>query len=176
MQGGMMAAPSGAWSVTGTWTPNVNSTGWNGLTLRQVVPVSALAAGSRLRFLIRSSGNATGFSLAKAYVGLQAGSGDSYDFASTPGQLLFSGNPNATVPGSNASLLSDALNFVQDGTAPLLLSAYFDATSNVGARSALTGWTSYFKAGDDAATVNATGYSSSANAANLFAQIEVFSP
>lgn len=178
MLAGMFTPKGGSvagWVVTGEWVSNNNTIGWSGLTLRVIVPVAALDPGSKLRFTLRAS-NAGIATVGKVYCGLQ-GAGNIYDFLAAPSQLFFSGSPGVVVP-TNDEVVSDPLDFVQDGTAPLVLAAYFSSTASLGSRVADPGggWSSHYKSGDDAATVDASGYTASGIAANMFRKVEVFQP
>jgi hypothetical protein len=99
-------------------------------------------------------------------------SGDGYDFAGTPAQLLFGGSPSVTL-GVAEAVASDPLVFTIDETKNYVLTAYFATTSSVG-QFISTGCLAWSKAGDDAAVVDTTGHGASvANSVRLFSKIEV---
>lgn len=159
--------------TSSTWVANVNSSGWSGLTLRQIIPTSALLAGSRIRLTVRS-GTAGDANIGAMYIGAQGG-GDAYDFAGTPTQVLFSGASGVVVP-QLSEVVSDQVVFAVSGSSPLVIATYFNSTTYIGARAAITGWSGYYKSGNDTTTVDATGYLATANQAHMFVKIEVFQP
>ena len=163
----------GAWLQTTAWTADGSAIGWGGLTLRQKIPASAFASGSMIRLTLRA-GTGAACVIGKAYIQQKAASGDAYDFASTPVQLLFSGSAGVSIAAAT-ELVTDPLSFSVDDSKDHVVSMYI-TSGDTARKSTLSGWSSYYKTGDDAATVNATGYSSSSFAANLIRKIEVFQP
>ncbi|MCL6710448.1 hypothetical protein M8R20_26355 [Pseudomonas sp. R2.Fl] len=168
--------PTGSWTTTDTQTLTNNSTGWANNTLRVVIPTSKLAAGSQIRF--RLTAGTQGFNIVNAYCQTRAASGDPYDFATTPNAVLFSGSTGVMV-GASASIVTDPVVMPVTTSSPIVLAVAFPTTpaSSVMA-GAGTGWPSstYFKTGNDASTVNATGYSAASFALYMLTQIEVFQP
>lgn len=144
------------------WTPSADNPGWNGYTLRTVVPASALAAGSSVRVSI-SAGSADSAQVGSCYVGVQAASGDAYDFAVTPAQVLFGGSPGVTV-SAGQTVESDAVAIdVAEGD-DLVIAVYFSGPAVLRSRStAADGWLSFYSSGDSAATVNASGYTTASS-------------
>jgi hypothetical protein len=102
---------------------------------------------------------ASDWTFAKIYIGHKAAVGDAYDFEAAPTQVLFSGSAGGTV--STGGLQSDATTFALDETKDLIVAIYHASSTNVPRDSASAGYALYYKAGDDAATVDATGYSTS---------------
>jgi hypothetical protein len=170
----------GAWVTTANLgTISSTSSGWNGYTLRQIIPASAMAAGSRVRVQLYNAGTAgTQAVISKAYFGKQAASGDPYDFDTTPEQMFFGGNPGTTI--------LPAMPQYTDGlVTPITADAYVLAVyfSNSGASAVAhfttgaTGFADYYKIGDDATTVNASGYTLGANNRSLLlGRVEVWQP
>lgn len=151
--------PPAEWQTTAEVALDTNDAGWNGYTLRQRIEAAQLSnlQGSGSRITFRSSVSAGGMTIAKAYIGQAATTGDTYDFAATPIQLLFAGMANVTV-AQNAEVQSDEAEFYPATGQPLLLSMYFNAASATYSKNTQTGWLSYYKAGDSAAAVNTSGY------------------
>lgn len=145
--------------------------GYNGYTVRWRIPASALrATGSLAR--VRFMPGASGMALAKAYIGIaKAGDASEVDFDATPTQLKFDGG--AAGKTSSIEFVSDPLAFTVDGTAPILVSAYFSGTTALCKLQGLpsAGSSTYYKSSvDQAATVDVSGYSSSTvNAVGLLA-------
>lgn len=160
----------GGWSTTWDGVATTDSAGWGGYTLRAVVPAASLAAGSKVRMTLAAG--TSGCVVAKAYVGLRAASGDDYDFESTPTRMTFGGAAGVSIPGNGTVICDDVALTIPSGRA-LVLAVYFTSGSiKVFANSA---WTEYDKSGDDAATVNASGYSSPVSNPYMVKKIEVFS-
>lgn len=172
----MVSASSGGWTTTANLTTTGDEGGWNGYTLRQIMPASAFAAGSRVRFRLHSS--ATGGSscnIGAVYFGPQAASGDPYDFDTTPSQLLFSGVGNVAL-GTNQQIITDEL-VVPVSASVHVLAVYFNAAAGVRFAGSVSGWDYYYKLANDASTVNATGYTAgTANRSMLVTGVEVFQP
>ena len=156
----VFGAPAG-WRTVIDWTGSAvgSSPGWNGYTLRQRFAASILGgSGTKLRITVKAG---VGGTLSKAYVQLGATSGDNYDFSTTPVQIFWdAGSASATI-GNNVAKLSDECNLTFDGSIALLFSFYFSTMGNIYPQTALTNRTSsteFYKSGDDATTVNASGY------------------
>jgi len=175
MMGGLMSGNFGTWATAAQWTKEAGSgANWGGFTFRVVVPASALVVGSKIRLTCQSSDTSSS-GIGAMYIGAAAASGDDYDFGTTPTQVLFSGSGTVTVPIGGTTLVSDAMDFVVDATKPLIISTYMPLgrTANI---TTLSGWVTRYKTGNDASTVNATGYSTSSYAASLVTKIEVLVP
>ena len=157
---GSMYLTAGAWLASATATFTQNSNAWNGFTVRQVIPSSAISnVGGTATRVTFHSGGLSGCVFDAAYIGHAAAAGDAYDFESTPVQLLFSGSGGATM-GINVSLVSDSCSFIIQSGKNIVISAHFSGVSEIKASTSMTGWQGYYKNASDAATVNATGYSS----------------
>jgi hypothetical protein len=115
--------------------------------------------------------------IAAAYAQLQAASGDVYDFASTPVQILFGGSPGGIISAGNTDIVTDPVALALDGTKAIVVSAFFAAGSaDLARKASLTGWIGAFKSGNDASTVNASGYTGTVFPAQLINRIQVFQP
>lgn len=168
-----IASGGGSWVIASQWTPDMTSTGWSGFTLRLRLQDSFVPAGSQVRITIDN----TGFpiNLAKCYIQTGVNNADQIDFTTTPVQVTFGGSN--TIISAGGVFLSDAIPLVQDGTFSIVVSMYFNSTTTLrrGSGAPSQGWLAAFKSGDDAATVNATGYSL-ANDSYGVTKLEVFVP
>lgn len=162
-----------AWAVSTVWTPDTNSEAWNGYTMRQLIPASAIEAGTQMRLTLTRS--AFALAVVDCYVGEAAAAGDPYDFAATPVRVLFSGANGFSYAADTgpASVVTDAIALETDGTKNIIVSFNFGAQAGFRAISTdKPGWVNYYKAGADAATVNAAGYSTSVPDAALVTKVE----
>lgn len=170
----------GAWVVAKSWMPNSwvqnnTSSGWASLTLREVVVGSALGPGSALRFQITASSSASVPILAVyAQMASTAPGADDYDFANTPIQITFGGASSLTL-GAGTSQMSDPIPLSMNGSTNVVIAVAFGSgatvlASNTGASALMNG---RYKSGNDASTVNASGYTNTANPAQLISRVEV---
>lgn len=148
------------WVTVATSGVSGDDGGWNGYTLRQVINSAQLANTglSKARVSFIASSTAGGMVIGAAYIGMAAGSGDAYDFSTTPTQLLFSGGSGVTV-AQGATTVSDMATFTIVPSGNLVISLQFTGASATLHSGPLTGWQSYYKLGTDAATQNTSGYS-----------------
>ena len=149
-----------------------NNPGWGGDTLRQLIPVGDLLSGSKVRLTLAAATTGTAPVITAAYAGNRAGSGDAYDFATTPVPITVAGSPTFTIP-INTEVVTDEI-VLTVGATDLIISAHFSA-GDCRQRVPTTGWTTYYKTGADASTVNTSGYSSTPGNV-LIRKIEVFLP
>lgn len=182
-QGGFLLSPfrfggggGGSWAATADLTPGSDSVGWAGYTLRQVIPASAFVAGSRVRFRLNAAGAAgTTVNIHSAFFGKQAASGDAYDFDTTPGQLTFSGSPGVSFLATQTRTTDDLI--IPVAADNHVLSIYFSGSTDVQSSTGNTGWIDYYKIGNDASTVNASGYTAGTMGRSLLVlRVEVYSP
>jgi len=149
-------------------TLNANNDAWNGYTVVVRIPASVMSLPSygisRIRFRLEA-GSTQACTFSKVYVGHRAGSGDAYDFSTTPVQILFSGGASG-VASSGSTVTSDWADFAYDKTTDLLLAIYFGGGTGsdmTRAKSSVTSVDSYYRLADEAATVNKTaGYTTQA--------------
>lgn len=135
-------------------------------TIRLVIPAASLTAPSGTptltRLTMRGSA-AEQTSIGAAYIGHKASSGDAYDFASTPVQIKVA-TSGSFILGILTDVASDDAAFVWDKTSDIVISFYIANDTgkdtirriNAGISGSL-----YVKSGNDASTVNATGYAAS---------------
>lgn len=110
---------------------------------------------SRVTFQASTSG--LGARINAAYIGKAATSGDLYDFATTPFQLKF-GGAAGTIWSPATSVVSDPVEWAPVAGDSVLITMAFGSPNNVARNTTLAGWQSWNKGGNDAATVNASGY------------------
>jgi hypothetical protein len=167
-RGLLLRSGAGAWVTASSWTKSGDSSGWSGYTLRTVIPSGAISQyGSKCRLTISS----VGMVVANAYFQEGSSSGDPYDFASTPVQILFGGSGSY----SGGSVLTDEIAVSIQSGKRYVAAFYFSGTTSIGVNASLSTWTEAYKLGSDASTVNATGYTTVAQAA-LVNKLEVFQP
>lgn len=154
-----------------------NGNGWNGFTGVERIPVSVMtppASGIvKVRLRLQAS-TSESFTITNAYIGHRAASGDAYDFATTPVQLLFGGSGSKVI-AANTEEWSDWANFAYNKTSDFLFSFYCagGASSDALRRStSATSMSDYEKIANDAATVNKSGYSTNDNIIHLVNTIE----
>ena len=159
---------------------DTDSDTWNGNTFVQRWAASDLTLPSDAIARMRArweAGSTEALTISEAYVGHKAGSGDVYDFAATPAQFLFSGGASG-VANAGSTITSDWVNFVYDKTTDLLISWY----AGGGTSSDMTRYKdgisasiiAYFKAGNEASTVDkSASYSSAASRLRSITLLEV---
>jgi hypothetical protein len=150
------SSASPAFSIVRTsFTADADSSGWNGWTARERVLASSLTDISATQLRVSVKASPTGqLKIAKMYIGLK-GTG-TYDFASTPTQILFSGSGSILIPTGTVQA-SDAFTFAYDGTSDLVISMYHDAAAGYAGATDTSRSTLWQKAGDDAATLAPAG-------------------
>src|SRR5262245_37445681 len=143
----------------------VTNSGWANFTSRQTWTLAALVVppSVQTQARVQFTAGSSGWDINAAYIGNKATSGDDYDFAATPTRLTFNNGSNTASLGANASLFSDWVLFTFDKVGNgLVISNYTAAATNdtQGQNNRPETQGNFFKAGNDASTVNATGYSS----------------
>lgn len=163
----MMMRPGFAKSSGGAWLPSAsvalnanNSAGWSGYTILTVIASAQVSntGGSKIRVTVDAPSAST-YVVGAAYIGLAATSGDPYDFESSPGpvQLTWGGSATPTFSAGSVNL-SDEIVFSIPASRGLVFAMYSASSSTVRVIAAATGYSSYFKSGNDASTVNRSGY------------------
>ena len=164
-----------AWATVASAALDTDGATLKDLTIRQRIAAAGLTNADRLSWRVSfTAGSTEGLNISKAYIGQVADAGDAYDFAGTPTQLLFSAAANITV-GAGATAVSDAVGFTLGAGKNLLISFYIanDAAHDIGKYKAVqANWQYYFKAGDSAATVDTTGYTTAGNNALIVSLVE----
>lgn len=147
------------------WAPSTargTSSSWGGYTLRVVIPSALFSSESnflRAWFSGASSNGSGQFNVVAAFVGLSAGS-PAYAFSATPVPLLFDTSSSVELLPGTLTKTDPAALFI-DGSASVVLSFY--VTMPVGrpfGTNTPAGWGCFYKSGNDAATVGASGYTS----------------
>lgn len=161
----------GGWVTATSWTPDKNDSGWGGFTLRVRIAAAQMLAGSKMRITLENGSNP--ISMAACYIQTRNMSGDLYDFSTTPIQVLYGGS-GTVVSGSGGTFLSDDIMLSQDASSDIIIACYFNASTNLRGKDGVTGWSYFYKAGDDSTTVDASGYSGPFATAVMFPLVEVF--
>lgn len=163
-------------AINFTQTLNLDAGANNGLTtvMRFETSVLTLPSGviSQMQFTFEA-GAAEALTITNAYVGHQAGSGDLYDFAATPVQILFGGSGSVAISAGQTAL--GVATFAYNKTSNLLVAFYTGGGVSVDTfryRTGLAGVDYYYKTANDAATVNKTGYSTVADLLAAINKIE----
>lgn len=148
-------------------TLDTDGDGLNGFTIVVGFAVAAFTlpsgaiTGTRVTF---RAGNVQGLTITNAYIGHAAGSGDAYDFDTTPVQLLWSGSGTKAI-AANSEEATDLSAFAYNKTSNLLVAYYMNGgttVDNARYKLSVANVTDYNKVANDAATVNKTGYSATA--------------
>jgi hypothetical protein len=166
-----------AWLTVASASLDSDGAGLANITFRQRIEAAGLTnAGLEKWRVTLMAGSTEGLNISKAYIGQAADSGDAYDFAGTPTQLLFGGNANILI-GAGSTTISDEVLFTLTSGKNLIISFFIanDTAHDIAKyKTTLANWQYYFKVGDDAATVNATGYTTATNDAIAVSLIEAF--
>lgn len=154
--------PQTVWhDAAGPLTLNADQTNFSGYTHRQIIAAGSLNHTGLLYVRVTfAAAAAQALTIGVAYIGQAADSGDAYDFAATPTELLFSGGHGFAI-AAGASIVSDQTTFSIPSGKNLIVSFYVsgDAThDDVRGVAAQSGWTNYWKLANDPATVNTSGY------------------
>jgi hypothetical protein len=179
----LVAAPSGVvWTTVYDVSATLNGTddgdGNADLTLLNVLKSAGLTASAgkanaRITVRFGSASNNNGVPSTFRF-GQAAAAGDAYDFAGTPATVTF---PVTVTPGANAEYTSDSFALPEnwDATKNYVFAWFPGATASHSITSAtLANTDGYFKAGgNDAATVNKTGYSPLATTGFFITKVEV---
>lgn len=163
-------------TVFGPWTLSSDSGGWDGYTFRQSIEAVALSdvSGDRIRVTLRG-GSSEGLNIVKAYI--QKRGVDRHDFLTTPVQLTFNGGSAGVLIPAATDQISDWVELSTDGTDDIVISVYVSGSGNdefargTGA-SDDNAWGGYVL-GDDAATVDVSGYDEGGTLHNAIVSIEV---
>lgn len=141
---------------------NAESSGWSGYTMRQVIDASAILSpgGTHTRVTLDASIGSGGVVIGEAFIGKKdIGGDDAYDSVSPPTRLTFSGNAGATI-AQGTQLVSDAAAFAPQTGDGVVIAIYFSGASSTRLASGVSGWSAFFKLGNDVSTGNTSGYSS----------------
>lgn len=162
---------------SGTWVPYTVQAviGESGIpddsTIRQVIPSAGLTPCTKVRATIRSS-PVTGMVIGAVAVGIQATSGNFYDFASTPLAATFSGSAGITLPAGSEGV-AEADLIVGSGD-QVVVAVYMVSGRTFYGNAANGAFLS--GGGNDTATVDASGYSEFSGNGFAVTKIECFVP
>jgi hypothetical protein len=143
-----LVAPSSAaltWTETFLTTLTDNGGDWSGgYTTRIVVPSSALAEATHVRFTL--TGGLGPFSISACTCGLAATSGNPYDFSATPVTVTAGGSPTFVVP-SGGDIVTDPISLAIPAGRNVVFAWY--ATGGTGRyATAPSGWADYYDIGN----------------------------
>jgi len=169
----LMAAPAGAWRVEYDHVGGSATTTWIGTNTCRFMftPAAVNTVGSKVRATLRAG--TLDLPITKAYVGIRAASGDPYDFATTPTPLTFNGGSAAATIPALTDLLSDEVDLPVGAGDGLVISIVVSGGRSWWQATAADGISATYKAGDDGATVDASGYPS-ATARYMVRKLEIF--
>lgn len=157
-----------------TLTADRASWGTSPITIRQIIAnTNIIKTGSGGVKVTFEAAAAMALAPLAVYIGEQSGSGQA--FVSTPVQLLFGGSGTPTI-SAGASLTSDTAAFTITGSAGLIVAMTISQTTIREKTGATTGYQLWYKAGSDASTVAATGYTdfSGTAAVSSFKALQIF--
>ena len=164
-----------------TWTTAASATGdadvdaQSGFTHRVLIASAALSGtGQQYVRVTFEASSAQALTVGNAYIGTAADAGDAYDFAAAPTTLTFSGAAGFAI-NAGASIVSDKIAYSITAGKNLIVSFYVsgDAThDSLRYDASIANWTDYYKEASDAATVDATGYSTVATRAYGVMKVE----
>ena len=146
---------------------NGTGTGGGGYTHRIVIAASALASSAdTVRVLFHKINSPYYYSIAFAYIGLQAVGGDPYDIDQTTMVRLTQGG-NTTLTIQDGAVYSDAVSLDIDGTRAVVISLYNSASIGYLSGAYPVGLSAYYKSNSNVSSSADVSYLSTA-AANLF--------
>lgn len=133
------------------------TSGINGFSYRTVLAPGAISNYGDFSKYAFQSGSGGALTLTKAYVGILA---NTWDFTTTPKQILFGGGASCVIGAANTEGLSDQMTFAIDPSQSYVVSFYCPSAPAQSAVSGSlpSGWTQYYKNADDAATEAPTGF------------------
>lgn len=168
--------PPPAWTLAWGTTLTTNSNAWGNVTFRQRIQAANIgpSGGPNTRVTFQASSTGTSAKILAAYIEQAALSGDQYDFAATPKQIMFGGAPNVVIP-SGSSVVSDPIPFTPQVGRSIVISMALQSPTDAKAIFSGTPERGWAKAGNDAATVNASGYAATWNNL-LVAAVETENP
>ena len=148
----------------GLITSDANEPGYLNITVRQRIDAAGLANfGRRFARVTIEAHPTEAFQVGAAYIGLKAAAGDAYDFASTPVPLLWDGGATGTtITAGTTKVSAPAAITIPAAAAGVIVSVFVvnnaAADSTRGKTTQANCFPYYKVGGNDAATVNATGY------------------
>jgi hypothetical protein len=151
-------------------TSSTNSGAWSGYTARTLFPAANIGAGSKVAISIASS-TIEGLGVSAVYVGTK-GTG-TYDFASAPTQVTFSGGSTGFTIGANTTIKSDDISLAVGASDGVVIAVYISGpgSSDGFQRFTGSGMSSAYIVGNDTTTLVASGYTAAAEP--LIAGLEI---
>lgn len=164
--------PDLTWETATSWDPltGSNESGWGGYTARIRVAAAELLAGPYLRMTLSAS-SAEKASVTECYV--QTKGAGPFDFSASPVAVKVAGSTSFEVPASG-SVVTDVIALPIDAEADLVIAVAFGVGTSVRYKAGVSGWSSAYKVGNDAATVIVgANYSGAQVKAILVSKIEI---
>lgn len=156
----LMSGTEAPWIDASLPSIGSNESSWNGYTTRVVIDWASLVGESASELRLTMMGGTTDTIVSPhLYVQKQAGSGDVYDFLTTPVEPLFGGSSGFTSTNGSEEV-SDGVSLTLGPSDLIVVSWHIQTGDVMRYSSGATGIDTYYKSGDDAATVNVSGYSS----------------
>jgi hypothetical protein len=164
----------GPWRTTFSQSLSIDSSGWNGFNMRNVISNAVLSdSGSRVRLTL-VAGSAAQAVVDGAYIWKQALTGDSYDGLAASGvPILVSGSQSFTIP-SGTEVVTDEIIFDLDETLNLITAFHFGGVSTIRGENSVANVNEFSKsAANEVSTADVTGYAQASSAIRMVRLIEV---
>jgi hypothetical protein len=150
------------WVAVSMFSMNADTGGWTNFTLRVVVPTGKLTNGNYVRLSLRS-GNAEGLIISACYIGIKSGT---YGFSTTPKQVTFDGGSAGFTVAAATTKMSDPITLPLTSSDSIVVSIHCPSGSTAAdtfrRNTGEVSFSSYFKAGSDAANQSPSGYTTNA--------------
>ncbi len=154
------STPSGSDVNVFTGTKSGNTQGGTaGQTYRMHIPSADVTSAEGLISLKFAFATTSDYTIDACYIGNRATSGDVYDFDPDRVQVTFNGGDAGVTVGTSVDVTSDGVAYTVDGSRDLIVSVAFNASQPGNPNRVDMNGIFYYKAGNDASTVDATGYS-----------------
>lgn len=164
------------WFTSASAVLTTNDTGWAGYTMRQFIPNTAISnpGGTKSRLTLQAASTGNPVRVSAMFINTRNPAGDPYDFVTTPIQVKYNGLVSWTIaPGGQ--IVTDEIAYAPASGDDVVISFYFQLATDLRRATSAPGWQVYYKFGNDASTVNASGYSPWFTA-DLVSKLETFHP
>ena len=148
---------------TATGATSSDDMGWGGYTVRDQIGATLLSSPNTCTttaITLKSASTATGISVSAAYI-CNSTTATVYACTSTPVQLTVSGSGSWSVAGSGATVTTDYVNFVWDGSSWLVIAIYTASATDYNLSDFAGGPANtqiYYKSGSDASNQSPSAY------------------
>lgn len=143
------------------WTTVTRNDNWAGWNIRLVLPAGFFTSSfTKLRLRMLCTG--TAYVVSRVFFGTKAASGDAYDFAAAPSEVLWGGASGKSM-GTQSVAVSDDLTYSVDASTQYIIAMHIASGASVPNAGKPASSTIYKKsAADESGTANVTGYSTDA--------------